>query len=204
MKKYIIILIGIILLLLSLVILKQSKYDDTVIYNNNTYVYLETNMDIFTYSFNSNRYYEEDIIHPIKHDKWNMVYFNGDLFVYEKEAKDAIKFYKNDNNYSWSILIENKELDIELEESINITKEELKKIYDLDKEKKDYSIKFDDIEKFGSLIKTSKDKTMFGIMSLAYHNGYWYYKTEIMTTDDKEYIIKLPKSVNEKINNLMK
>lgn len=94
MRKYKIIIILIFVLFFSLLFLfiksfNNNDYVDTISYKGKTYIYLEYNMDIFYYDFNSNNYYEEDIIHTINHKKWDLVYFNGDLFVYEKEAEEA-------------------------------------------------------------------------------------------------------------------
>ena len=58
---------------------------------------------------------------------------------------------------------------------------------------------FDDIEQFANITKISKDQTMFAVISLAKYKNNWYWKTEIMDDDDREYIIKLPSSLNQKI-----
>lgn len=183
-------------------IVNKKDFKDTISYNGNTYVLLEYNNDIFTYYFNSNTYYEQDMIHPIKHDKWNMVYFDGDLFIIENEVNKAKKYYSNDNNYEWYFVIDTE--NDEEEYKMTIKKEELEFIYDLENIKKEETIIFDDIKNFGSIKKVSKDKTVFGSISLAYINNNWYWKSEIMTDDDREYVIKLPQSLNEKINNLIK
>ena len=69
-----------IIVLIFVVMIKRNKNIDTILYEGKTYVLLEYNMDIFTYNHNSNKYYEEDIVHLIYHKKWDVVYFNGDLF----------------------------------------------------------------------------------------------------------------------------
>ena len=74
MKKGKIILIILTLLLIMSLLIKKNNYNDTIKYENKTYILLEYNMDIFTYYFNSNNYYETDIIHPIYHNKWNIKY----------------------------------------------------------------------------------------------------------------------------------
>jgi hypothetical protein len=76
---------------------------DTIKYNKKTYVPLNYNMDIFTYYHNSNTYYEEDVIYPVKHNKWNIIYLSGDLFVLKNQIKRANKYYKDDKNYNWYI-----------------------------------------------------------------------------------------------------
>ena len=63
---------------------------------------------------------------------------------------------------------------------------------------------FDDIEMFADITKISKDKTIFALISLARVDKTWYWKTESMTDDDQEYIIKLPESLNNKILEALK
>ena len=63
---------------------------------------------------------------------------------------------------------------------------------------------FDDIEMFADITKISKDKTIFALISLARVNHTWYWKTEIMTDDDREYIIEVPETLNSKLNDILK
>lgn len=207
-NKFKIFIAVILILIVSIILLinKKSNFSDTITYNGKTYIYLETNMDIFNYEFynnNNNNYYEVDEISEIPHDKWDMIYLNGDLFVYEKEVKEAIKYYKDDINYEWSVIIEEDE--IENEFPITISTSELKYLYNMDNVKKEESMLFEEIEKFGTLKKTSKDKTISAIICLAYFNDYWYYRTETIDVNkenDPEYVIKLLESLNKKINDL--
>ena len=113
MKKYvkkiiIILTIFVVCMVLFCFFIKDKSYEDSISYKGKKYIYLEYNMDIFNYNFNnsSNTYYEIDEIHPISHDKWDMIYFDGDLFVYEKEVNDAIKYYSNDDNYNFSFVLD--------------------------------------------------------------------------------------------------
>ncbi|MBE6160498.1 MAG: hypothetical protein E7157_05595 [Lactobacillales bacterium] len=196
---------NVIVLLLSFVmiiclILKQESFKDTISYKGKTYVNLEYNMDIFTYGFNSNEYYEEDIIHPIKHKKWDAVYFDGDLYILDKQVKEAKKYYKDDNNYEWFIVFDIN--DEEVKKSISISKEELKYLYDMENKSRKDTMKFDDIKGFASIKKISKDNTVYALISLANYKDSWYYKTEVMNDNDEEYIIDLPESLNKKIFDL--
>ena len=75
-------------------------------------------------------------------------------------------------------------------------------LYNIENEERNDTITFSEIEKFASILKISKDSLVQGIITLVQVKEYWYYKTEIMTDDDREYVIKLPKSLNDKINNL--
>ena len=205
--KVFIVIISVLIVSVIFIINRKSTFVYTIKYNWKTYVYLETNMDVFNYEFynNNNNYYEVDIISEIHHDKWDMIYLNGDLFVYEKEVKKEIEYYKDDNNYDWSVIIEQDE--IENEFMISVSHNELKYLYNIDNVKKEESMLFEEIEKFGTLKKISKDKTMYAIICLAYFKDYWYYRTSIIDINkenDPEYVIKLPESLNKKINNFMK
>lgn len=187
-----------------LLFIKKDSYVDTLLYKGKTYVYLEYNMDIFTYGFNNNEYLEEDIIYPIQHDIWDIVYFNGDLFVLDTEVEEAIKYYGDDNNYEWSFILD--VADYEKEFSVIISTGELKYIYDMDDMRKEEALLFDDIEKMGTLKKTSEDGFMSAIITLAYYKRQWYWRTE--TIDDTidgypEYVIKLPSTLNNKIFDLL-
>ena len=184
---------------------KKDSYIDTISYKGKTYVYLEYNIDVFTYNFNNDEYLEEDIIHPIHHDIWDIVYFNGDLFVLDDEVEEARKYYSTDNNYEWSFILDIE--DYEKEFPILVSNDELKYIYDMDNMKKEKTLPFDDIEEMGTLKKTSIDGFISAIITLAYYKDEWYFRTEIIddTVDGyPEYVIKLPKTLNKRIFNLLK
>ena len=57
------------------------------------------------------------------------------------------------------------------------------------------------MEKIEIIANIGKDDLIQGIITLVKVSEYGYYKTEIMN-DDREYVIKLPKTLNDKINNL--
>lgn len=179
----------------------NTSFIDTIKYNKKTYYLLEYNTDIFTYYHNSNKYYEEDLIHPVTHNKWDVVYFNGDLFILNKEVKKAINYYKNDINYDWYVVFDNE--DNEIRKTILINNKELSYLYNIEKEKERSTIVFKDIDMFADILKISKDGLVQGIITLVQVDGIWYYKTEIMTDDDREYVIKITDTLNEKINKLI-
>jgi hypothetical protein len=68
---------------------------------------------------------------------------------------------------------------------------------------RDITITFDDIDSFASVLKISKDNLVQGILTLACVDGTWYYKTEVMSDENREYIVKITESLNNKINDLM-
>ena len=209
LKKYItnkitfIVLITVIAVLsIILMIINKEPNLDTVKYKDKTYYLLEYNQDVFTYNFYYNDYLEEELVQPIEHDKWDIVYLNGDLFLPKNEVKKATEYYSDDKNYDWFIIIEKD--DTETIIPLTITKEEIEFIYDLDNKERKETMVFDDIEMFADITKISKDKTIFALISLARVDKTWYWKTESMTDDDQEYIIKLPESLNNKINEALK
>lgn len=191
---FVIILFAIMIIIGCLLFFTGDRYDYVIEYNGKKYVYLEYNSDIFTYGLNKNYNYEVDEIYPIEHDKWDIICLDGDLFVVKNQVREATKYYSDDKNYKWSFCID---VDDEVvEESITISEDELEELYKVDSVKKDKSIYFDEIEAFGSIKKTSKDGFISGITSVAYYNCEWYWKSEIMNDDDKEYIIELPVSLS--------
>jgi len=206
-KSFILLITFILIALISVVIglcIKKEKFRDVVYYKGKPYVNLEYNMDIFTYGFNGNDYYEEDIIHPINNEKWDAVYFNGDLFIIEDQVEEAKEYYANDKNYEWFIVFDKD--DTELSVPITITKKELKYLYSMDDMDRNETMTFEDIKQFASITKISKDKLVYSIISLAHYKDSWYWKTEIMDDnqeDNYEYIIKLPESLNKKIFELL-
>lgn len=200
-KVLTLIIILIVILFIVFILNSNGKYKDTIKYDGKTYILLEYNMDIFTYNLNRNAYYEEDIIHPISHNKWDIVYFNGDLFILDKQVENATKYYKDDKNYEWYIVFDND--DYQVKESISISNKELNYLYNMDKAKKEKTITFDEIDRFADILKVSKDNLVQGITTLAQVDYNWYYKTEIMTDNDKEYVIEITNSLNKKINDLL-
>lgn len=175
----------------------DTPLKDTIKYKGKTYVLLEYNMDILTYNFNSNEYYEEDKIIPVSNDKWDVVYFNGDLFVLENQVDEATNYYADDSNYEWYIVFDKDDKEIMFPISLN--EEEIKYLYNIENISKDKTIKFDDIKQFASIVKISKDDFIQALTVLVYCDESWYWKTEIMNDYDEEYVIELPKSINEKI-----
>ena len=195
------IVISFVIIIFVLFSLINNTHSDTIKYEGKTYVLLEYNMDIFTYNHNSNNYLEEDVIHPISHNKWKIVYFNGDLFILESQIKKATKYYSDDKNYNWYIVFDNG--DDQVKKSIDIDRHELSYLYNMEKATRDKTITFDEIDMFADILKVSKDGLVQGVTTLAQVDGAWYYKTETMTDDDREYVIEIIDSLNGKINNLM-
>lgn len=206
MKRILIIFFILIVTIISFILIqnKNNEYSDVISYDGKKYIYLEYNNDIFTYNFNSVGYFEIDKVAPVKHDKWDVVYFDDDIFVLDSQVKQAKKYYSLDKNYEWYFILDKE--DTELEYPISINDKELKYIYGMDNMKKNKSILFEDIKKMGTLKKTSKDGFVSAIISLALYEDDWYWRTEIIDdtkNGDPEYVILLPKTLNKKINDLI-
>lgn len=202
MKKIILTLIPIILVILSLIGIYNYKRitNDNIFYKMENYIYLDYKEDIFYYFYYNTEYIEEDQLLEVKHDKWKFLFYNEDLFIREKDYKDAKEYYDNDKNYSFYLNIEEEYTSTTY--PIDIYKDELQKIYNMNNIIDKDTLKFEDIEKHGSLTKKSKDGKITGIISLAYVKNNWYYRTEIMNDNDEEYVVKLPDSLNKRLNDM--
>ena len=84
-----------------------------------------------------------------------------------------------------------------------MSNDEFEYLYNIEEKKQRTTITFDEIDRFGDILKISKDGLIQAIVTLVQNDGIWYYKTEIMTDDDKEYVIKVSDSLIKKINDLM-
>ena len=75
---------------------------------------------------------------------------------------------------------------------------------------KEKAIFFEEIEEFATLTKTSKDGMVSGLTELAYYEGSWYWRSEIIDESREkdgtwpEYVQELPESLSEKITNAIK
>lgn len=179
---------------------KELEMVDTITYKNEQYILLEYNADIFYYDYNSTTECEEDVIYPVVHPKWKMAYVNGDLFVHEEDKEVAETYYSDDNNYEWYIVIDEDEGEKKI--PISMSEQDVEYIYQMDDLEKDQSLLFDDIEKFASLEKSSKDGIIYARISLAYYQEKWYWRTETIDEDKDgwpEYVFELPKEITEQI-----
>lgn len=177
-----------------------------ITYQDDTYVLLEYNQDIFYYDRNADAYLEEDMIHELPHEKWDFVYYNGDVFVRDSMAEEANAYYKNDANYTWSIEVDSEDMEEVTIYPLSISAEDLAVIYNFENAEKKDTLAFEDIEIFGTLKKTSADGFIYGSTSLAYYEGAWYWRSEIIDESTEgwpEYVYKLPDSLNTQITTQM-
>jgi hypothetical protein len=185
---------------------EDNVVPDTLTYQGNTYVLLKYKQDIFYYDRNESDYLEEEIIHEISHEKWDFVYYEGDLFVLDSMAEEANAYYKDDANYTWFIEVDSADMEEVTTYPLSISEKDMVYIYNLENAEKEKTLDFEDIEKFGMLKKISADGFICGSTSLAFYEDAWYWRSEII--DEKtegwpEYVYKLPEELNTQIATLM-
>lgn len=177
---------------------------DTLSYKEDTYTYLELPGDIFYYDLAEGlEDYEEDEYRPVDHEKWDIIFYNGDLFVLDSQTDDAIAYYADKSNYSWSAVIEDPESEETTVIPITMSPEDSDYIYNMENADRETTLDFDDIEIFATLIKTSDDRLISGSLSLAYSEGVWYWRTEIIDENADgwpEYTVPLPKAVSDQLD----
>lgn len=185
---------------------EENITPDSLTFQGNTYVLLEYNQDIFYYDRNADTYLEEEMIHELPHEKWDFIYYEGDLFVLDSMAEEANAYYKDDMNYTWSIEVDSEDMEEVSKYPLSISTEDLAAIYNFENEEKKDTLSFEDIEIFGTLKKTSLDGFIYGSTSLAFYEGVWYWRSEIIDESAEgwpEYVYKLPDTLNKQIASLM-
>ena len=178
-------------------------WTDTLTYGGQTYRYLQFPGDIFYYDLRESVDYEEDTVLPIPHETWDLVYRDGDLFVREDQWEKAVADYADDDNYTWSVRIEDPETEEPTDCPVTVTPAALADIYGMEDKKGDTTLLFEDIALFGSLVKTHRDGLIAASTSLAYYDGIWYWRSE--TIDDTaegwpEYVVPLPASITDQLS----
>ncbi len=202
MKK---ILISILVIIMSFAMISCTETEtgdgDIVKYENNIYRLIDFSGDIFVYGYYTNEYIEEDCIYKINHA---LVYQNGDIYCIEDEHETYQKQYRDVSSYDWFISID-EEKDIPLE----LTEEEIAFFDTVEEGERNVSIFVDEIEHFASIGKMSKDGIVRSTTELAFYEGNWYWRSEIINEDREmdgtwpEYVHQLPQSLNDKIKSVM-
>lgn len=183
---------------------EEEEYaPDTLEYEGHGYTYLTLPGDIFYYDLaNSVEYWEDEYL-PIPHEKWGLVYLNGDLFILDEQLDDATALYADRESYVWSVAIEHPDWEDSKTYPLTVTQEENDYIYAMEDEERDTTLHFNDIELFATLIKTSKDGLIAGSTSLAYNDGVWYWRSEVIDESAEgwpEYVIPLPEGISQQID----
>lgn len=175
---------------------------DTLTYEGGTYVYLQFPGDLFCYDLREAVDCEEDERVPVPHEAWDFVYHEGDLFVAESQRKAAAAYYAADENYTWSVVVEDRDCEEIARIHLTVDTQARKAIYAMEGKARETTLLFEDIEQFGTLVKTSNDGFVEARAGLACHAGTWYWRTE--TIDDTvegwpEYVVRLPESITKQI-----
>ena len=174
-----------------------------IAFDGHTYKYVEFPADIFYYDLKNGGDFEQGEMYHLDGGQWEMAYCDGDIYCIRGKSWKANKYYNDNDNYIWNVIIETD--DIENSYSIEISKEDSDYIYNMENMNKNTAIFFDEIETQGSLIKVSKDGFIEGRTGLAEYDGKWYWRTETIDENRErdgewpEYVIPLPDAVSDEI-----
>ena len=176
----------------------SKQYENTYTYQNNNYVLLTYPQDSYTYYFDV-EYEEENELVKIEHLKWEAISIEQDIYIIQDQYEQAFNYYNQDQNYDYYLII-----DDESKKTITFHDEERLELMNMNKQSYNHSIVFEDIDLFVDVIKVSKDQNVKGILNLVLCDDQFYYKSEIMSEDDREYVIALSSSLNQKLLNVIK
>lgn len=189
-----------IIILSSAGIVASQLNRDQIKYSGQTYVPLQLPQDPYTYFYDKEfEVYDEDTRVLLEEGNFQLLYANEDLYVLKEEAKEAKKYYSQDENYQW-YLVEDTAYGEE-KKPLSLTEIDLDYISDVEDHDRDMTLFFEDYEKLGSLKKISKDKAISGILSLGYYQDKWYWRSEIIDESQEEdgtwpeYVQEMPESV---------
>lgn len=181
-----------------------SFQDEGVIkYEGDKYVPVEFGQDIYMYYCNEEEPSEEGAIQKVSGGDYDMILCEGDIYCMKKEAEQASGYYADDANYDWFAVIDAE--DDTIEYPISVTADEMAYLNSIESQPRETAIFFDEIETFATLNKTSKDGIISGVTELAYYEGNWYWRSEIIDESREkdgtwpEYVYALPKSLSDKI-----
>ena len=72
------------------VLIFNYRYNDSLKYDGNEYLYLEYRNDTFYYDLNNSYNFEVEEINRINHKKWDMIHSEGDVFVLKSQVQQWI------------------------------------------------------------------------------------------------------------------
>lgn len=184
--------------------------EDIIKYEGEKYSPVEFGRDIFMYYCNESgeEYPEEGEIYRVNGSAYDMILCEGDVYCVKDQVEEAISYYADDANYTWSVVIDSD--DTTTEYPIDVTADEMAYLNSIENQPQEVAIFFEEIEKFATLTKTSKDGIISGVTELAYYDGSWYWRSEIIDESREkdgtwpEYVHKLPETLSEKITNAVK
>jgi len=182
---------------------KDDEFSGQITHNGKKYLFVNFPIGIFTYSAEGCGGYNDDEIFEIAHEKWDIIYFNCEIFALEDHLSSVEAYLADIKNYKWSITVESSEAEEIINSQIDISDEEITYFEQISDITFTEYVLFDDIEVFGTLTKTSNDGLVSATVDLMRHNGRWYWRSG--TINDRiegwpEFIAPLPISLNDKID----
>lgn len=204
MKRWMLWLVAVMLGLSLFGCAEQSRpqNNDAIQYEGKTYLPLPLRDDIFFYG-NAAPTDEEGAILPFSHEKWDLVAMMGDLYVQEEQAEEAAAYYGSDENYEWSVIVDDFTAEHDPTYPITVSEEDADYLYQMPEMEQDATLLFEAIEVSASLRKASKDGLVGGTISLAYSEGAWYWRSEVIDADAEgtpEYVQPLPQALARQID----
>lgn len=177
---------------------EADDYESHFTYKKEEYYELRFPQDIFYYDLTNSVSVEEDDALLIPHERWTLLYRYDRLNVLDAQRKEAKEYFANDDNYTWRITVEEPDSDKVTVIPLTLTEKDLSYVYEMEDMKGDKTLRFDEIECFGTLEKVEKTGVITGRTSLALAGGEWYWRSE--TIDDSaegwpEYVVPLPDSI---------
>ena len=182
---------------------KDDEFSGEITHNGKKYLFVNFPIGIFTYSVVGCDEYSDDEIFEITHEKWDIIYFNCELFAIEDHLSSVETYLADISNYKWSVTVESSEAEEIIESQIDVTHDELTFFEQVSQITFTEYVLFDDIEIFGTLTKTSNDGLVTASVDLLCYNGRWYWRSGIIIDRVEgwpEYIVPLPASLNDKID----
>ena len=186
---------------------KQNTENYNVVnFEGNEYELLDYPVNEFHYDYNGNshdNFEEPDGRYPIASPQWGMIWNAGDLYCAADRVEESEKYYSDDYNYEWYIIIDTE--DEEMSYPIDVNDDELNHIYKLEEMERKTSLFWEEFDAQGSLIKISKDGIVRGTISIVKFDGSWYWKSEVIDEsrekdgDWPEYVQPLPETLDKKI-----
>ena len=176
---------------------QRSFYREQVSQAPKGYVYLQAPTGMFAYSLQQTVEATDKEAVTIPHEKWDLKYYKGDVFVAEAQAAEASAHYGDDQNYDWFLYVDVPGQVDNIMAPLALTEEEVAAVYALGSEW-EQTLFFDDVEVFASLVKNSKDGLLYASTSLAYFENTWYWRSEIINDTVEgwpEYVVPLPESL---------
>lgn len=200
-------IIGVLFLAFVIYVVVAGPRANFIAFDGHTYKYVEFPADIFYYDLKTGGDFEQGEMYHLDGGQWEMAYCDGDIYCIKGKAWKANKYYSDNANYVWNVIIETD--DTENRYPIEISMEDSEYIYNMENMDKETAIFFEEIKTQGSLIKVSKDGFIEGRIGLAEYNGNWYWRTETIDEsrerdyDWPEYIIPLPDALSGDINEII-